>query len=253
VAPFSVLTCLVHGTLVGERAAKAEALLTPGERSQLAAIVGSERRREWLGGRLVAKLAVCRAMRSTTRWAPRLQEVEVSRREGQAPVVNVNGRQRLTLPISISHCGATFAATVALHRASRVGVDVERVDPQLLEIAQRFCTGDELAWLMAQEDRVLAATLLWSGKESAIKWAAGATLRRRSYVVSVSEDGRSAVVRTPPGWGLAPAVGLRAWTQDGHVITLAYDRAGSPLLVSERLERIVPSGAVKAGSQQASS
>jgi 4'-phosphopantetheinyl transferase EntD len=218
----------------------------------MAAIVSWERRMEWLGGRLVAKYVVCRAIRSTSPCAPRLGEIEISRREGQAPMATVTGRQRLALPISISHCGATIAATVALHQATRVGVDVERIDPQLLEIAQRFCTGDERAWLMTQYNRVLAATLLWSCKESAIKWASGATLRRRSYVVCVSEDGQSAVVRTPLGWGLPPAVAVCAWIQEGHVITLAHDRAGSPLLVRERLERIVPSDAVNVGSQEAS-
>lgn len=67
-------------------------------------------------------------------------------------------------PISITH--SHDYAAVIMHKYRRVGIDLERVNPSIASVQDKFLTKDELRFF---ENDIQKLTLAWSAKESAFK------------------------------------------------------------------------------------
>lgn len=145
--------------------------LTDRERLSLRSLRGLKRRREWLAGRVAAKLAL--VQHAEGRHPTSLEVLNVRRGE-QA------GRPRATfLPtgstagaVSISHCGR--CAVAAATRMGSVGIDVEEVRPRHAAFRTKVLSGrwadlaSDLRRQMGMSE-VATTTLIWSVKESVLK------------------------------------------------------------------------------------
>jgi 4'-phosphopantetheinyl transferase len=96
------------------------------------------------------------------------------------------------LRFNLSH---TEGATVfAIARKRNVGIDVERIrdNPDVMELAARFFSGEEVQWLRSQPTTEISASFfrVWTGKEAYIK-AQGDGLSKllSSFSVLPSDEG----------------------------------------------------------------
>lgn len=88
---------------------------------------------------------------------------KIARQEGGKPYFP----DCLDRQFSLSHSGRF--ALCALDE-NPVGADIERVRPHPESLAKRICSPAELDWLAAQPERERALCLLWTGKESRVKY-----------------------------------------------------------------------------------
>ena len=187
----------------------------------------TKRRTEYLLRRWVCKHAVAVAAGLPNDLAS-LARVEVGNRPSGAPYVEVDGSQ-FGLDVSITD-RAGWAVCMVGEDLSRVGCDLEIVEPRSTAFVSDFLTPAEQAYVtsLAGVDRDVAANLIWSAKESALK-VLRTGLRRdtRSVEVVVGSTGPDDVgpadgwarleVRTAegslfPGW----------WRRDGaFLVTVA--------------------------------
>lgn len=186
-----------------------EGWLTPSEREVLAGLKLPKRRTDWLLGRCAAK----RAAGALLGGAPASEgagpqvpadaaAVEILAGEDGRPRVRAAGFSAggpRSLRISISHAGGVgFAA--ALDGDDPLGCDVEVVEPRSEAFVTDYLTEREAAAVRnaGPAHAAVAANLVWSAKESALKaLGQGLRLDTRSVEVDVSEWPGSA----PPGIG----------------------------------------------------
>ncbi len=143
------------------------AWLTPGELARHGRFVREQRRRQFVAGRVLLRMALAPLLRVPA------QQVLLEERNGQAP--------RLLTPVpggpapgfSISHSGRWVACAVG---EDAVGLDIEVRDPSrdLAALARQAFDADEMAhWQQMQRwedaDRVEGFYRLWSEKEARIK------------------------------------------------------------------------------------
>lgn len=70
--------------------------------------------------------------------------------------------------IGISHSGQWMA--VITHPTQKVGIDVERFQPKISTISERFLSNEELEKIYEKEEsKIKKLTLLWSAKEALFK------------------------------------------------------------------------------------
>jgi 4'-phosphopantetheinyl transferase len=173
-------------------------------------------------------------------WQPR-QPAEpvavdwVARQLGVAPAAlglerDAHGRPRLDPRLeadaSWSHSGEGLL--LALARGARVGVDLERIRPRprALELAARYFTADETAWLRAQPAgaaRDTAFLRLWCAKEAVLK-AHGRGLAFGLHKLGFAEQhGGLVLVAADPALGPVDAWRLREIVpHPGYVAALAW-------------------------------
>ena len=93
---------------------------------------------------------------------------------------------------SLSHSGERVLCALS---DEVVGADLQQLKPCNPALARRFFTGAEVVWLEEQRERDLAFSLLWSLKESYVKFLgsgiAGGHLD--SFTVRVLADGRARI------------------------------------------------------------
>ena len=93
---------------------------------------------------------------------------------------------------SLSHSGERVLCALS---DEAVGADLQQLRPCNPALARRFFTGAEVAWLEEQRERDQAFSLLWSLKESYVKFLgsgiAGGHLD--SFTVRVLPDGRARI------------------------------------------------------------
>lgn len=142
--------------------------LTPRERGEYARLRHPARRREWLGARVCLKAMLlrrrsvsnpiqCEIMKDT-RGRPWLSF---------APGLPTNA----VYDCSLSHGGRFACACVSSMAGTRVGVDVEKVSPRLLRLADAFDRDrDSLIRSRPPEERL---ALLWALKEACAKAVGG--------------------------------------------------------------------------------
>jgi hypothetical protein len=117
-----------------------------------------------------------------------------ARRAGEArwgtqrgkPIARLVGLRGLSgrVELSLSHCpGMTVCGTLAVGVGGHVGVDVEQVAPEILEMVDRFTLPAERHQLAGAGDEAAAAALLWSLKEAAVKCLSGRVVRRKAFRV----------------------------------------------------------------------
>jgi 4'-phosphopantetheinyl transferase len=198
--------------------------LAPTEAQRLDVLRFPKRRTEFLLRRLVAKHAV-----ATTRGLPTdpgaLARIEVGNAAGGAPYVLVDGAPP-GLEISLSDRAGWAVCVVG---ASPVGCDLELVEPRSPGFVRDFLTGAEQAYVISSADRDLAANLVWSAKESALKLV-GTGLRRdtRDVIVTVHDGPR-------PDWSwlsvhVSGGLDRRGWwlRAGRFVLTVVPDVASPP-------------------------
>jgi 4'-phosphopantetheinyl transferase len=203
--------------------------LAPGEVGRAAALRHPKRRTEYLLRRLAAKRAV-----ATVAGLPAdgvaLSRIEVGNQPSGVPVVRVDGS-----PVGFDISLTDRAGWAVCLVGTGVGCDLELVEPRSAAFVRDFLTGAEQRFVASRPDvaaRQVAANVLWSAKESALKML-HTGLRRDTRGLEV------AVATVAAGWGWCPLV-VRVpghgvlpgwWRRDGRfVLTVVADSAGLPPL-----------------------
>lgn len=178
--------------------------MAPAEREVLATLTVEKRRRDWLLGRWLAKGVALEWLRRRGRLVP-LAGMEVLGAPDGAPELRIHSAPEAPAAgISISHArGMGFAAL--LEGSAGLGCDVERVEPRSPVFVEDYLVPAEravVASAVTDHGRALAANLVWSAKESALK-----LLR-----CGLRADTRSVVVELPTGpGGPGAGAGEGAW------------------------------------------
>ncbi|MGN0981336.1 MAG: 4'-phosphopantetheinyl transferase family protein [Candidatus Limivicinus sp.] len=111
---------------------------------------------------------------------------------------------------SLSHSGERVLCALS---DGAVGADIQQLRPYNPALAHRFFTTEEGAWLKAQRERELGFTLLWSLKESYVKFRGSgiAGVHLDSFTVRVAPDGRACI----------PGSGVKLWYTVGEGYTMS--------------------------------
>jgi 4'-phosphopantetheinyl transferase len=145
--------------------------LTAGEVARLRELRVAKRRRDWLLGRWTAKQAIVAAWPSLApdTHQPSLSEVEVRPASDGAPEALVRG-ERAGFTVSISHSSNSGLCAVSPLTA-QMGCDIELIEVRSDRFIEDYFTEDEGTEIFAlpATKRPMAATLVWSAKESALK------------------------------------------------------------------------------------
>jgi len=195
--------------------------LGPEERKVLRGLRFPKRRAEWRLGRFVAKHAV-----SSFAGIDDFNRIQIIGAEDGAPEAWIDGK-RADLGISISHRDRLAACAIA--EGTRVGCDLEAVEPRSSRFVNDFFTERERMAVETTADahRARQVALTWSAKESALK-VLRVGLRRDTRSVEVEIDDVEAL---EAGWHpLRATVNpegriLRGWwrQEDETVLTIVSD------------------------------
>ena len=200
------------------------AWLAPSEHERVDRIRFTKRRTEFLLRRLVAKQAVA-ALTGMPAGPAALRRIDIRNEPGGAPYAVIDGRPS-NVDVSLSDRSG-WAVCLAGH--GMFGCDLEIVEPRSAAFVAEYLTPSEQSFVRRAADPDVAANVVWSAKESALK-ALRTGLRRDPRDVEVTtEDGASRCwrrlsVRTVeglilPGW----------WRRDGRFLfTMAAAHAGPP-------------------------
>jgi 4'-phosphopantetheinyl transferase len=164
--------------------------LSPAETLFLSGIRFARRRSDWLLGRWTAKRALSLYLEIS-----RLRDIEVLAEPSGAPEVRISGKSA-RVKISLSHRAGTAVCAITRFDAA-LGCDLEIVEPHCDAFFVDFFTPEEhsLVALAPARDRCRLITLLWSGKESALKaLSSGLRIDTRQVVVTPQDtDTRDAM------------------------------------------------------------
>jgi len=153
--------------------AVAEACLGPAEAVLFRQIGSRKRRTDWLGGRLAAKRLVAAYLLECAGAAVPERDVGVAADPRGAPVVRIAGRpdlEPLVPQVGISHgAGRALAVLAPRNSGTRVGVDVERVEPREEAFVRHVLTDAEVAAAERAGLNGDGATVLWTLKEAVTK------------------------------------------------------------------------------------
>ncbi|WP_229440564.1 4'-phosphopantetheinyl transferase superfamily protein [Massilia sp. BSC265] len=154
------------GTLPDDALAAHVSWLGEGERRRHTGFVRAERRRQFLAGRVLLRLALGRLLGV----AP--AGILLHERPGQAPVLT--SPTASAVGFSISHTGPWVACAASTETA--LGLDIERIDPQrdLLALAEQAFGPDEVERLRAHgtQERLPLFYRMWCEQEARIKLGA---------------------------------------------------------------------------------
>lgn len=108
-----------------------------------------------------------------------------------------------------------------------VGADLQQLRPYNPALARRFFAAEEGAWLETKQERDLAFTLLWSLKESYVKFRGSgiAGVQLDSFMVRFAPDGRAYI----------PGSGVKMWytVSEGYAMSVCSAADAEPELVKE--------------------
>lgn len=214
--------------------------MTPGERSALSRLKYTKRRVEFLTRRWTSKRAVASVLgRGLTPAA--LAAIEIRHHFSGAPWVAVDG-QPAAIDISISDRAGWAVCLVGPPGADGpLGVDLELVEPRSDGFVGDFFTARECAAvhrLAAGEERDVAANLIWSAKEAALK-VLKVGLRADTRDVEVEIDWQC----RPDGWAA-----LATTHRDGSAFHGWWRRDGVFLLTLARREPFAPPEPLQGGT-----
>ncbi len=139
-----------------------EQLLSETEQTYFERFSYPKRRREWLGGRIAAKVAMLELAESD-RLQDKLQHLSILPNEQGRPLAD----EISDIAISISH-SSRFAVALAVKGAT-CGIDLQKESAKLPDLTDRFASAQELtilAGLPAPGDQVTRLTMLWAAKEA---------------------------------------------------------------------------------------
>jgi phosphopantetheinyl transferase len=146
--------------------------LSERERLQLNRFTLPKRRREWLAGRICAKIALEEYFEKyNPRQLPRHDKLSIVNSDMGRPYILVNNENSMAeLPdISISH---SKSLALALAAKSSCGVDIQKTSDALIRVKERFCRPQEEAILlssMGNDNPLNHLAMLWAAKEAAQK------------------------------------------------------------------------------------
>lgn len=194
--------------------------LGPGEAKRVASLRYTKRRTDYLLTRWTTKETVARLLGLAGDRAS-FPRIEVHNHISGAPEAYLDGRP-LDVAISLTD-RAGWAVCLMSSDLRRVGCDLELVEPRSPGFVRDYFTDDEQRFVAAAADEIgrqVAANLLWSAKESALK-VLRTGLRRdtRSLEVLVSNE--------PEAGGWMP---LTAHTTEGAILPGWWRRFGAFLL-----------------------
>jgi 4'-phosphopantetheinyl transferase len=161
--------------------------LSESEAARLDNLRFAKRRRDWRLGRWTAKLAIA-AHRNLSGDSQTLRDVEIRPALSGAPEVYFTG-QPAPETISLSHRDGIAVCAVAPSSLA-LGCDLEIIERRSDGFAADYFTEEEKEFVARAraDDRPRLLTLLWSGKESALKaLRAGLRLDTRSAVVTLDD------------------------------------------------------------------
>ena len=213
--------------------------LSPREAARAAGMRFTKRRTEYRLRRLAGKRAVAAALGRPTD-AAGLASIQLLNRPGGAPYVVVDGAE-VPMDVSLTDRAGWAVCLVGAHGefvSGTLGVDLEIVEDRSPGFVADYFTPAEQAYIHTcgahgSEAYAVAANLLWSAKESALK-----VLR-----VGLRADTRSVEVTLTPtpdshGWAPMHVAGSAGpngqafpgwWRRDGvFLLTLAFRTAASP-------------------------
>lgn len=161
--------------------------LSENEAARLASLRVAKRRRDWRLGRWTAKLAMA-AYQNLPGDSQTLRDVEIRPALSGAPEVFFAG-QPAPVAISLSHCDGIGMCAVAPSSVA-LGCDLEIIETRSECFTADYFTAEEVR-LVARacaDDRSRLLTVLWSGKECALKaLRVGLRFDTRSVVVSLDD------------------------------------------------------------------
>jgi len=161
--------------------------LAPEESERLACFRFERRRAEWRLGRWTAKVALREAIVAAGGEPPSPSRIAVRTADDGAPEPFV-GQRPFGWAISLSHRGGWALCAVAAP-GTRIGCDLELVEPRTEGFVGDYFTEAERMFVATAPDRDLAANLVWSAKESALKaLRTGLRVDTRSVDVDVAPD-----------------------------------------------------------------
>jgi 4'-phosphopantetheinyl transferase len=211
--------------------------LTAAEADHAEGLSFTKRRTEYLLRRLSAKHAVA-AVLGLPPGRETLARIEVRNQPTGAPYVLLDA-DPCGLTVSLSDRAGWAVCLVTRHRLV-IGCDLELVEPRSPGFVADFLTPAERDYVAAEPDddaRAVAANLVWSAKESALK-VLQTGLRRDTRSVEVTIHGvrtadwaamaiRTAEGVTMPGW----------WRRSGSFLfTVAADQPVGPPAALERTD-----------------
>ena len=125
---------------------------------------------------------------------------------------------------SLSHSGERVLCALS---DKPVGADLQKLRPYNPALVRRFFTAEEEAWLEEQRERDLAFSLLWSLKESYVKFLGSgiAETHLDSFTVRITPEGRA--------WIDGSNVKLWYAVCDGYVMALCSRAYAAPETVKE--------------------
>jgi len=156
-------------------------LLNASEQARFSALRTPKRQHDWLLGRCAAKRLVQRFLAETSGCAVALATIEIKNEDDGSPFVEItgqgadtglDGRGRLGLCLTISHCEElAFCAAAAVDFPDAIGADIERVRPRAWNFVETFFTEAEIQQVQAAPPawRDTLTTAIWSAKEAALK------------------------------------------------------------------------------------
>jgi 4'-phosphopantetheinyl transferase len=195
--------------------------LTPAERSRAASMRYQKRRADFLLSRLTLKLAVTRLLGWPDDDAT-LARIESRAASDGAPELVVDGRPA-EHGISLSDRAGSAVCLVAGEPAA-IGCDLELIERRSDAFVHDYLTGPERDLVAAAgAARDVAANLIWSAKESALK-VLRTGLRRDTRSVEVT-----AADLTPPEQAWSP---LQVRAAEGAVFSGWWRRSGSFILTA---------------------
>jgi 4'-phosphopantetheinyl transferase len=210
--------------LVGpaSRTAELDGFLTDDEEARLDRIVSATRRERARTAWGARRVILARILRREPR------DIVIVRHGRGAPTVDASGH---SLHVSLSHSEDWML--LAASRTHRVGVDIERIDPDadVVRLARRFFPtdeADELASLPSSE-RHEAFFRAWTRKEAILKGVGGGVPSRLRSVPSGIARGREAVPMAGTVWSLyelaVPELYAATLAADGQVAVVMHDVA----------------------------
>jgi len=142
---------------------------------------------EWLGARLLAKDLIRTV---DNRWKDKEPyEIEILNEKSGAPVLFVSGDQGNPGKVSLSHSNGVALCAYSPEDI-QFGIDLELVEPRSKEFVEDFFTTGEVDQIakLPTDDQNLVNTVMWSGKESALKaLSSGLRVDTRSVEVIIHD------------------------------------------------------------------
>lgn len=156
-----------------------------------------------------------------------LKDLGLPTEEPLAVVCDGAGKPRLARgpEFSLSHSGEQVICALS---DQAVGADIQRLRPWNPALTRRFFTGEETTWLEGQREKDKAFSLLWSLKESYVKFLGSGIegTRLTSFTVAIAPGGSARIAGS----------GVKLWyaVGGGYVMSTCSAADAVPESVEER-------------------